>query len=191
MEQVFRPSDKLPLKYILTTLLICVIFFLPWVLLALIPGLGWTFAVLYLLGNALWVLIAVILIPPYCKTIRYHLGEDELVVRRGLVTRAEDTVPYAMITNIGVRRGPLDRLLGLGGLAVHTAGYSAQNSGPEAKLVGLEDWESVQVAILEAARRHHKREEPAAAMAAPADEAALLKEMLQEIKGLRADLRGR
>lgn len=191
MEQVFQPSGKLPRKYILRVLLICVIFFLPWVLLALAPGLGWTFVIIYLLANALWVIIAVALIPPYCKTISYHLGEDELVVRRGLVTHAEDTVPYAMVTNIGVRRSPLDRLLGLGSLAVHTAGFSAQSSSPEAKLVGLEDWESVQAAILVAARKQHKREEPPVSALGSEDETALLKEMLQEIRGLRADLRSR
>lgn len=179
MEQVFQPSGKLPHKYILR------------VLLALAPGLGWVFVIIYLLANALWVIVAVVLIPPYCKTISYHLGEDELVVRRGLVTRAEDTVPYAMITNIGVRRSPLDRLLGLGSLAVHTAGFSGQSSAPEAKLVGLEDWGAVQVAILDAARKSRRHEEPPVSALGSEDETALLKEMLQEIRGLRADLRSR
>jgi putative membrane protein len=197
MQQVFRPSGKLTLKYVLTVLLICMFCFLPWVLLAFAPGMGWAFAIVYLLANVIWVAIAVALIPLYCKTITYHLGEDELVVRRGLVTRAEDTVPYAMITNIGVRRGPLDRLLGLGGLAVHTAGYSAQNTGPEAKLVGLEDWQTVQTAIVEASRRRHGRghapvaELSATPAQAPAEGSALLSEILREVQGLRADLRNR
>ncbi len=188
--KAFVPSRKLVGKYMLSSVCICVVFFLPWVLLALAPEVGWLFAILYLAANALGLLIAIALIPPYCRTIRYELGERELVVRRGLITRAVDTLPYDKITNLAIRRGPLDRLLGLGTLAIHTAGYSSQNQGPEAKLAGLEDCAGVHEAILEAVRQAHAQSVaagPASPVAAGA-EAQLLGDLLAEVRAIHAEM---
>ena len=193
MNATFVPDRALQAKYRLSTALICAIFFLPWVFFALLPGLGWAFALIYLAANALWVLIALALIPPYYRTIQYEMTDESVIVRRGLITQAEDVVPYRMITNIAVRRGPLDRLFGLGTLNVHTAGHSAQEAGPEAKLVGLRDYRAVQQALLEAVKRAGSLPQvaPSHPLAAEAPSAIRqqMEAILQELRGLRADLR--
>lgn len=186
MNAQFTPDPRLRSKYSLVTLIICAIFFLPWTAFAYLPGLGWTFAAIYLLANALWVLIVLLLITPYCRTIRYEMTDDAVIARRGLITQAEDVVPYRMITNIAIRRGPLDRLFGLGTLNVHTAGHSAQEAGPEAKLVGLSNYRAVHEALLEAVRRTGQQlgaREPASSLNERLDA------ILAELRGLREDLR--
>ena len=83
-----------------------------------------------------------------CASISYELGAQELIVRRGIITKATDVVPYHMITNVALRRGPVARALGLGTLRVHTAGYSA-SSNAEATVSGMASYEELRQAIIQ------------------------------------------
>ena len=187
----FRPSEKLAPKMNLSVLLWFALLVLPWALLALIPDMPPAFLWIYLGANALWLIPTLILVPHYCRSITYEIGAEELVVRRGIITRSEDTVPYSMITNIIVRRGPLDRWLGMGSLHVHTAGYS-QQQGAEAKLVGLVEYEAIRDAVLQAARRAHVGTQPLAAKMPAAGAEPNLAEIgnaiLAELRAVRSRL---
>jgi putative membrane protein len=190
--KTIRPSDKLIAKIYLTVLLIFVFLVLPWVLLGLIPDLGWLYVIIFLVVNALWLIPTAILIPPYVRSIVYELGEEELLVRKGIITRTEQTVPYRMITNTDLKRGPLDRALGIGGIAIHTAGYSQQSS-PETKLAGLDDCETVQEQLVSTLRRYRGLPTaPTGEREAPeGGSAALLGQILEELRAMRADLHAR
>jgi len=137
----FRPSPRLPLKYALWVGTI-VALSLPLALLAVIPELGLGYLAAFMGFTLLWVLPTLALLVPYCGTIRYALDERELTVRMGLLTKTEKSVPYDKVTNVELKRGIWDRLLGLGTLQVHTAGYSQQVNA-EATLSGLDEWEAV------------------------------------------------
>lgn len=183
-----RPSEKLAPKMNLAVLLWFAGLGLPWALLALLPDMPPAFIWIYLGVNALWLIPTLLLVPIYCRSISYELGDDELVVRRGIITRSEDTVPYAMITNIITKRGPLDRWLGMGTLHVHTAGFSQQQSA-EAKLVGLVEYEAVHDAILRASRRTHAGATASAAKMptanAEADLVEIGRQILAELRAVR------
>jgi uncharacterized membrane protein YdbT with pleckstrin-like domain len=124
------------------------------------------------------------------RSIEYEMGEEELVVRRGIITKSEATVPYRTVTNIDVKRGPLDRMLGISGLHIHTAGYSGQESSAEATLVGLREYEGILTELRAALHRYRARtgvavgfdevEEPAGA---PTE--VVLHEILAELRALR------
>lgn len=86
--------------------------------------------------SLLGLLIALLLLPPYYRSLRYEIRRDEIVVEAGIVTKSVKHVPYRTVTNLQVARGPFDRLFGLGTLKVQTAGMSGQ-SGVEESLVGL------------------------------------------------------
>jgi len=188
----FKPSEKLVLKARLSVLFVFVLFILPWALLALIPTMPPAFLWIFLGVQPLWLVPTLWLQRPYCQSIRYQLGDNELNVRRGIITHSEDTVPYAKITNIVIKRGPLDRWLGMGSLHVHTAGFS-QQQGAEAKLIGLVEYEAVRDAILHAARRAYAGA-PAPAEAKPVTaetEPALVeiaREILAELRAMRSRL---
>jgi putative membrane protein len=189
---ILRPSGKLIGKIYLTVLLIFIFLVLPWVFLGLIPDLGLVYVIIFLVVNALWLVPTAILIPPYVRSIVYELGDEELRVRKGIITRTEQTVPYRMITNTDLKRGPLDRALGIGGIAIHTAGYSQQAS-PETKLAGLDDCEAVQQQLLFILRRY--RSLPSVPSegreVSEGGSEALLAQMLQELRSIRADLQAR
>lgn len=52
---------------------------------------------------------------------RYRFGDDELVIREGIVTRNERHIPYARIQNIDLLQNPLHRWFGVAEVRVETA----------------------------------------------------------------------
>jgi hypothetical protein len=52
----------------------------------------------------------------------YILGERSLRIREGLNRVREQTMTFANVQNMSVRQGPLQRILGIADLEVHTAG---------------------------------------------------------------------
>ncbi len=162
--------------------------FLPYAFLGLVPGAGWTYVAIFLAANAVWIIIACALILPYCRSISYELRDDEVVVRRGILTRSEDVVPYRMVTNVALKRGPFDRLFGIGTLQVHTAGFSQQTAA-ESTLTGLANYQQVRELIM--AQVHRQR--PAAESSVPSqplgheDVPDILQGILDEVRGMRSD----
>ena len=188
MSQVLWPSPKLKLKFYVWVALVFVTCFLPFVFMGFIPNMGWTFVGIYLAANAVWIVVACLLIPPYCRSISYELGEEELVVRRGILTKSEDVIPYRMVTNVAVKRGLLDRWLGMGTLLVHTAGFSQQTSA-EATLSGLTNWLEVRERLMTAVHRQTGVGEGVveAKPLGQEDVPEILQGILDEIKALRDD----
>lgn len=188
-----RPHEKLKAKYRVNTLLIFFLLIFPFVFLGLIPELGWLYVAIFVAANILW-LVPVLLafIPAYWRSLEYELLDDEVMVRKGVITKTVDVVPYNMITNISIKRGPVDRWLGIGGLAIHTAGYS-QSSAAEASLVGLVDYEPLHEKILSAVREHRVGGPKPAMEGASLEEASatdLLARILEELQALRRNLNG-
>lgn len=189
--RIIRPSEKLETKYNAYVWLIFFLLVFPFVFLGFIPDLGWTYVWIFVAANVPWIAPALVLIPHYYRSIEYELGEEEIIVRKGIITKTTKTVPYRTVTNISVKRGPLDRWLGMGGIAIHTAGFS-QQGGPEAALAGLEDYEGVYEDVFSALRRYRARTgqtvgaeelpEPSEAVA------GLLREILGELRALRESL---
>ncbi|MCY3413911.1 MAG: PH domain-containing protein [Candidatus Heimdallarchaeota archaeon] len=73
----------------------------------------------------------------YYLSIEFEILQDEIHVNRGIITKSRKIVPFRTITNIDIRRGPYDRVYGIGSIEIQTAGYSANKSGPEERLDGV------------------------------------------------------
>jgi hypothetical protein len=117
------------------------------------------------IGVGLWspfLVVGLILLPPYFSRLRYTIHPDEVVVEVGIVTQSVKHVPFRTVTNIQVARGPFDRLFGIGTLKIQTAGMSGQ-SGAEESLVGLADVTSVYQEVAAALRRFRQAMPPTAA----------------------------
>lgn len=71
---------------------------------------------------ALVVVAAVVVLPRlWYRRWRYHVGISELELRHGVVVRTHSVLPYYRVQHIDVTQGPIDRLMGLSRLVVHTA----------------------------------------------------------------------
>lgn len=77
-----------------------------------------------LLGPVALGALALILLVPSRQHARwgYQMGPDRLRVARGLLFRADTTVPFGRVQHIDVTQGPLERAWRLGSLTLHTAG---------------------------------------------------------------------
>lgn len=63
----------------------------------------------------------------------YMIGEDSIRIREGLWTVHEQTMTISNIQNLIVRQGPIEKLLGIGDLEVHTAGGGAKKGHDDKK----------------------------------------------------------
>jgi membrane protein YdbS with pleckstrin-like domain len=102
---------------------------------ALLIGLGQDEGLITLAVTAgidlLWWIPGMSLVHPYSKSLRYAVEKDQVIVHAGIWTQSVKHVPYRTVTNITVKRGVLDRWLGLGTLEIQTAGMSGSQGGSE------------------------------------------------------------
>ena len=87
----------------------------------------------------------------FYETIYYRVTEDDIEYKRGVWFKERTEVPYNRITNIGAKQGPVQRSVGCGQIDIQTAGSSDQ-SGPELKIKGVEDYEAIQKEIVKRIR---------------------------------------
>ncbi len=183
--ETLRPDRDYLLKLYAATLVVFVIFFLPLILLGLVPELGLGYILIFIAANALWLVPTFILLPFYYRSISYELRADEIVVYKGVITKSTKVVPYRTVTNLDLKRDPFDRFLRLGTLRVETAGMSGQ-TGAEISLVGMSDYEGVQRLVREQLRRYRASyattTEGGGAAERPSEALTLLLEEVREIK---------
>jgi len=68
-------------------------------------------------------------IPKYYRSITYTLGEEEVMVERGVWWKMKHAVPYARMMSVDTVQGPISRHFGIGTADIHTAGYTATGGG--------------------------------------------------------------
>ncbi len=93
----------------------------------------------------------------------YIVTDRSLRIREGILTVHEQTLGFANVQNVSIRRGPLQQLLGISDLEVRTAGGGTTGrhgkgdklrSDPHLGLLrGLDDAETIRELILERLRR--------------------------------------
>jgi membrane protein YdbS with pleckstrin-like domain len=130
-----------------------------YLLLSFLVGIAWWYIPLLLfapwyaaLGTSVFIIpllvLVLIWIPLYFRSISYRLDPEELEWKRGVWFRTTGVVPYNRITNIDIKQGPISRALGIASLSVQTAGYSAQNVASEIRIDGLVDPEGMRDRVL-------------------------------------------
>ena len=170
---------------------------LEWVALGFFAvNLWWTWQLLRLDWEARW----------------YMVSDESLRIREGLFRTHERTMTVANIQNVTVRRGPLQKLLGIADLEVQTAGGGSKpkagKPGKEhddlhvGRFRGIDGAEALRDRIQASTRRHRGSglgdpDEPAPApqpthFAAPEHElAAAADELLREARALRLAMQAR
>lgn len=107
-----------------------------------------------LLAPAGLAMLALVLLLPgrQYKRWGFDAGADRLRVARGVLFRADTTVPFGRVQHIDVTQGPLERAWRLGSLTLHTAG----THNASVVLPGLAHEEAL--AMREAIRAHIRRD---------------------------------
>ena len=156
-----RPSPRLLTLYVLRSLALC--FLGPWFLIAIVP--------LYFRYH----------------TLRYRFDDEGVAMSWGILWRRETYLTYARIQDIHISRGLFERWLGLGTIQVQTAAGSA---GAEMGIEGLAEYEQVRDYLYSRMRGAAPH---SSGTAAPEndDATALLTEIRDELRALRADREAR
>jgi membrane protein YdbS with pleckstrin-like domain len=90
------------------------------------------FSMAYWIGTLVFLFLGSLYTLVYIRRIEYSVlgweGEamPEIMVVKGIVNITKKFVPFRNITNIETKRGPFDRLLGIGTLVIETAGGAPQ-----------------------------------------------------------------
>ena len=83
----------------------------------------------------------------YLANMACVLTRKKLIVKKGILTRVENSVPLDKITDLTMVQGPLMRVFGLFQLKVETAGQSG--AGSLVSLIGIREAEEFREAVLE------------------------------------------
>jgi membrane protein YdbS with pleckstrin-like domain len=126
----------------------------------------------------------------FCTSIHYVLDEDKITVVRGVWWKTTSYVPYNRITNINIYQGPISRRLGLGKLAIQTAGFSSGGGSnvktAEAVIVGIKNFEETKNLIMEFVRGRKPEATETEVEASRPDE--VNRQILQELQKIRKSL---
>lgn len=82
----------------------------------------------------------------YIDNMSAELTSKKLIVRKGIFTRTENTVPLDKITDMALIQGPLMRFFNIHKLTIETAGQSG--AGALINLQGVEDVEQFRAQVL-------------------------------------------
>jgi membrane protein YdbS with pleckstrin-like domain len=107
--------------------------------------------------NLIWMIPSLTLIHPMYRSLFYEIHTDKVVMHSGVITRRVTHVPFRMITNLEIRRGPFDRLFGLGTINIQTASSKDQTSATET-LVGLDCYKQIYDQLCSSVNRPQNKE---------------------------------
>ncbi len=145
-------------------------------------------ALIAVVMNLLWLPIALWAVDRYYESLAYEIQEDEIIVQVGIWTRTVKHVPYRTVTNIAIKRDPLDRLVfNLGTLEIQTAGATGPEGGAEEALLGLVDYEGIYETVATALRQYRTlpMSPNQAAVESSATPGGTESELLTEVRAIR------
>ncbi|MDP8204076.1 MAG: PH domain-containing protein, partial [Candidatus Tenebribacter mawsonii] len=144
-----RPDKKLITKswLILISLSIVVVLFA--CLLHIIPALDsdvdftqfsfYLWRIVFIVILLMWIISAPIMLL-WIKNLSYFIEDDKIVIKKGILTKIKQNIPFRMITDFMLERTLYDRWLGIGSIKIQTAGQTQNATGYEGKLSGLINW---------------------------------------------------
>jgi putative membrane protein len=90
----------------------------------------------------MWIISAPIMIL-WIKNLSYFIEEDKIVIKKGILTKIKQNIPFRMVTDFMLERTLYDRWLGIGSIKIQTAGQTQNATGYEGKLAGLINWDEL------------------------------------------------
>ena len=102
----------------------------------------WKVPPLFIGGAVLLLLLLVAIVRVLeVRRLAYQLREHDLSLRSGVITHRVASLPFSRIQHVNIRRGPIERSLGLATLQVSTA-------GPDISIPGLTQADAERIKLL-------------------------------------------
>ena len=106
-------------------------------------------------ANLLMWVISYPIIHLWIKNLTYIVRNDRVTIQSEILTKKEQNIPYRSMTDFVLKRGPFDRLLGIGTIQIQTAGQSTTATGYEGCLSGLIEYDSIHGALRDKLKSLH------------------------------------
>jgi hypothetical protein len=74
----------------------------------------------------LWLVLLIILPSRRVASVRFHMADDHIRIRRGFLYTIDTIVPFVRVQHLDVSQGMIERSLGLSSLTIHTSGVLNQ-----------------------------------------------------------------
>ena len=147
-----RPDKKLITKSWLTLVSLSIVIVLFACLMHIIPALDsdidleqfsfYLWRIVFIAIILMWIVAAPIMIL-WIKNLSYFIEEDKIVIKKGILTKIKQNIPFRMVTDFMLERTLYDRWLGIGSIKIQTAGQTQNATGYEGKLAGLLNWDEL------------------------------------------------
>jgi membrane protein YdbS with pleckstrin-like domain len=82
------------------------------------------------------ILLTCFILAFYYKTIKYEILDTEIAITKGLLVKTQAIIPFRTITNLVIKQGAIELILGISRIIIQTAGESAK-AEPEGKIIGV------------------------------------------------------
>jgi membrane protein YdbS with pleckstrin-like domain len=147
-----------------------IIFGMMWIFLSLATLLGWYYTPssdpnkdiplwIFLIGTVTLVSIFIVYniwISMYFPRYRYTLGEEGILINRGIWWKYRRTIPYSRIQHISVDQGPIEQMFHIYRVNSYTAGTGSMGgasagsgvTGPEGQILGVRNPEPLKEEIM-------------------------------------------
>ena len=142
---------------------------------------------------AMATLIPLVVVPAYpilyFFTIRYELDDRYVTKTSGVLWKKRRSTPLEKITNLDVRQGPFERLLGYGKIWIFTPSTGAHT--PEQKLVGVQSPHEMKRTVVErceGARLPQAAASEETLVAQPTEVVSLLTDISNSLKNIEHSL---
>ncbi|VVB98674.1 Bacterial PH domain protein [uncultured archaeon] len=120
------------------------------------------------------------------NSFTYEVGESEIIIREGVITRKTTVIPYSKIQDITSERTFIERMLGIATIEIETAGSSRIAS--EIKVPGIANKDELISEIMLMVDRNKGRAEEKQGKDAAAASELLMGEVLKELKLITSKL---
>ena len=135
--------------------------------------------------SIMWI-VSFPLIHLWIKNLSYFIHDDRITIQSGIITKKEQNIPYRSITDFVLKRGPFDRILGIGTIKIQTAGQSTSATVYEGSLSGLLDYEPLHADLREKLKSLHPISESiTTSESVKQSDDSLLVQILDELKIIR------
>jgi membrane protein YdbS with pleckstrin-like domain len=147
-----------------------IIFGMIWIFLSLATLLGWYYTPssdlnkdiplwIFLIGTVTLVsifIVYIIWISMYFPRYKYTLGEEGILINRGIWWKYRRTIPYSRIQHISVDQGPIEQMFHIYRVNSYTAGTGSTGgasagsgvTGPEGQILGVRNPEPLKEEIM-------------------------------------------
>ncbi len=126
----------------------------------------------------------------WVKNLSYSLEEERITIKKGILTKVQQNIPYRAITDFLLNRSLYDRWLKIGTIRIQTAGQSRTPTGYEGQLSGLVDWDGLHQQLRAKIKKLHLVAESTttAENISPATGDNKLDAILAELRAIRKEL---